>query len=205
MKAQKAKTSDPIRLFATPAAWAAWLEKNHRKSDGLWLRLAKKESGLRSVTYGEAVETALCYGWIDGQKRGESDEAWLQRFVPRSPKSIWSKINREKATALIKSGRMQAAGWEAVEAAKKDGRWEMAYDSPSAAKVPADFQAALDASPRASEFFQGLDGANRYAVLFRIQTAKKPETRARKILEFIQMLERHERIHEARSPRRASK
>jgi uncharacterized protein YdeI (YjbR/CyaY-like superfamily) len=200
-----APAGDPIRRFATQAAWAGWLEKNHRKSEGLWLRLAKKGSGLRSVTYGEALEVALCYGWIDGQKRGESQQAWLQRFLPRSTTSIWSKINRDKAVGLIASGRMKVAGLQAVEAAKKHRRWDAAYDSPKSAKVPEDFQAALDASPRAREFLQSLDGANRYAVLFRIQTVKKAETRARKILDFIEMLERRERIHEPRKTRRPSK
>jgi uncharacterized protein YdeI (YjbR/CyaY-like superfamily) len=195
MKTKSANADLPTRLFPTQAQWAAWLEKNHRKSQGLWLRLAKKESGLQSVTYAEALDVALCYGWIDGQKRGESEQAWLQRFLPRSPKSIWSKINCGKATALIASGRMKAAGLEAVDAARKDGRWNAAYDSPKRAKIPPDFQAALDASPRAREFFTALDGANRYAVLFRIQTVKKAETRARKIWEFVEMLERNERIH----------
>lgn len=199
------KSSDPIRLFAAQAAWAEWLEKHHRESTGLWLRLAKKESGLRSVTYAEALEIALCYGWIDGQKRGESDEAWLQRFLPRSAKSIWSKINREKANALIASGQMKAAGLEAVECARKDGRWKAAYDSPKGAKVPEDFQAALDKNPRAREFFLSIDGANRYALLFRIQTVKKAEMRARKIAEFVEMLERNETIHEPRKVRRQSR
>ncbi|HEY6370342.1 MAG TPA: YdeI/OmpD-associated family protein [Candidatus Sulfotelmatobacter sp.] len=207
MKAKTVKNgrAEPIRLFATQASWAAWLEKNHRESPGLWLRLGKKGSDLRSITYAEGLEVALCYGWIDGQKRGESQDAWLQRFLPRAAKSIWSKINRDKAVALISGGGMQAAGLEAVEAAKKAGTWDAAYDSPKGARVPADFQAALDVSPPAHEFFQGLDGANRYAVLFRIQTVKKAETRARKIREFIEMLGRHERIHEPRSKRRASK
>lgn len=204
-KTAKSDTGEPIRFFANQTAWADWLEKNHRKSSGLWLRLAKKKSSLRSITYAEALEVALCYGWIDGQKRGESEDAWLQRFLPRSAKSIWSKINRNKTVALIASGRMQAAGWQAVEAAKKDGRWDAAYDSPKGAKVPDDFQAALDANPRAQDFFRALDGANRYAVLFRIQTVKKAETRGRKIQEFIAMLERHERIHEPRGRRPASK
>jgi uncharacterized protein YdeI (YjbR/CyaY-like superfamily) len=181
------------------------LEKNHRDSRGLWLRLAKKESGLRSITYGEALEVALCYGWIDGQKRGESAEAWLQRFLPRSTKSIWSKINREKALALIASGRMHAAGLEAVEDARKCGSWDAAYDSPRSAKVPQDFQAALEASPKARDFFQSLDRANRYAMLFRIQTVKKSETRARKIREFVEMLEKNEIIHRPRQTRRGSK
>jgi uncharacterized protein YdeI (YjbR/CyaY-like superfamily) len=190
-----------IRLFPTQAAWAAWLAKNHRKPEGVWLRLAKKGTGLRSVTYTEALEVALCYGWIDGQKRPESEEAWLQRFVQRSAKSIWSKINREKAKALIGSAKIKGAGLAAVEAAKKDGRWEAAYDSPKASMVPEDFQSPLNATKRAREFFESLDGANRYAVLSRIQTVKKAETRARKIREFVEMLERGERIHEPRRKR----
>lgn len=203
MKLKITQPSDPIRLFASSKDWAAWLEKNHAGSNGLWLRLAKKGSSLRSVTYAEALEVALCYGWIDGQKRGESEDAWLQRFLPRSSKSIWSKINRQKASALIASGAMKPAGVAAVEAAKKDGRWKAAYDSPSRANVPEDFEAALKTRPRAREFFAALDGANRYAVLFRIQTVKKAETRARKIREFCDMLERGERIHEPRKARRS--
>jgi uncharacterized protein YdeI (YjbR/CyaY-like superfamily) len=198
-------SEDPIRLFSTQTAWAEWLGKNHRQSAGLWLRLAKKDSDLRSVTYAEALEIASCYGWIDGQKRPESEHAWLQRFLPRGPKSIWSKINRDKALALMASGRMKASGKEAVETAKKNGTWDSAYDSPKSAKIPEDFQAALDASPKAREFFHSLDGANRYAVLFRIQTVKKAETRARKIQEFIRMLENNERIHEPRKTRSRSK
>jgi uncharacterized protein YdeI (YjbR/CyaY-like superfamily) len=193
------KTNTPgtsaIRLFKSKQDWAVWLEKNHRKSAGLWLRLAKKDSPLRSVSYKEALEVALCYGWIDGQKKPENDESWLQRFVVRSSRSIWSKINREKALALIASGEMKAAGLEAIENAKKNGRWEAAYDSPSGATVPGDFQAALDANPRATAFFKTLDRANRYAILWRIQTVKKAETRARKIRQFVDMLERGEKIH----------
>jgi uncharacterized protein YdeI (YjbR/CyaY-like superfamily) len=204
-QAKSGSANDPIRIFATQEAWAGWLEKNHRKSAGLWLRLAKKGSGLRSLNYGEALEAALCYGWIDGQKRGESDQAWLQRFLPRAAKSIWSKINREKAAALIADGRMTAAGIEAVERARENGRWDAAYDSPKSAKVPEDFQAALDENRRAREFFEALDGGNRYAVLFRIQTVKKAETRARKIQEFVQMLARKERIHEPRKTSRRLK
>jgi uncharacterized protein YdeI (YjbR/CyaY-like superfamily) len=191
----KKPDGSPVRLFKSKQDWAAWLEKNHRKSAGLWLRLAKKDSGLRSVSYKEALEVALCYGWIDGQKRPESEQAWLQRFVSRSGPSIWSKINREKALALIANGEMKAAGLEAIENAKKNGRWHAAYDSPSAASVPSDFQAALDANPRASAFFTTLDRANRYAILWRIQTVKKAETRARKIDQFIGMLEKGEKIH----------
>lgn len=197
VKTKNAKIGQ-IHLFLTQAAWAAWLGKNHRQSSGLWLRLAKKGSELQSVTYGEALEVALCYGWIDGQKRGEGEKAWLQRFLPRSARSIWSKINVDKANALIAGGRMQPAGHEAIEAAKKNGTWKAAYDSPRSAKVPADLQAALDASSKARKFFEELDGANRYAILFRIQTVKKAETRARKVSEFVAMLEKRERIHQAR-------
>ena len=198
------KIDDQIRRFGACSAWETWLEKNHRQSPGLWLRLAKKGSDLRSLTYPEALEVALCYGWIDGQKRGESDQAWLQRFLPRSGKSIWSKINRQKAQALVAKGKMKPAGLAAIEAAKTCGRWESAYDSPKGSKIPPDFQSALDANPRARDFFATLDSANRYAVLFRIQTAKKAETRTRKIVEFIAMLKRHERIHEPRRARKAS-
>jgi uncharacterized protein YdeI (YjbR/CyaY-like superfamily) len=163
----------PVRFFRSKQEWAVWLGKNHRKSAGLWLRLAKKDSGLQSVSYKEALEVALCHGWIDGQKRPEGEETWLQKFVARSAKSIWSKINREKALALIANGEMQAAGLEAIENAKKNGRWDAAYDSPRGATVPNDFQAALDGNPRATAFFETLDRANRYAVLWRIQTRKK--------------------------------
>lgn len=202
MNSQNPKNANQIRLFATTGAWKTWLEKNHRKSPGLWMRLAKKGSGLHSITYAEALEAALCYGWIDGQKRGQSDEAWLQRFLPRSAKSIWSKINREKAQTLIANGRMQSAGLEVIDTAKKCGSWDAAYDSPKSSKIPPDFQSALDANPTAFEFFEDLDSANRYAVLFRIQTVKKAETRSRKIVEFVEMLKRHERIHEPRRSRK---
>jgi uncharacterized protein YdeI (YjbR/CyaY-like superfamily) len=184
-----------VRLFKSKTDWAAWLDKNHQKSEGLWLRLAKKDSALRSVSYKEALEVALCYGWIDGHKKPESDEAWLQKFVPRTARSVWSKINREKAQALIGSGEMKPAGLAAIENAKQNGRWETAYDSPSAATIPADLQRALDANPQAAEFFKTLDRANRYAILWRIQTVKKAETHARKIDRYIAMLEKKEKLH----------
>src|ERR1700722_19605736 len=201
MRTKSRDAAGPVRLFATQTAWAAWLEKNHCSSQGLWLRLAKKGSTLRSVTYHEALDVALCYGWIDGQKKAESEQAWLQRFLPRSARSIWSKINREKALALIAQNQMKSAGLKAIEAAKENGSWESAYDSPRSAEVPTDLQAALDASPRAREFFQSLDRANRYAVLFRIQTAKQAVTRAAKIRQFVEVLERNKRIHEPRKLR----
>jgi uncharacterized protein YdeI (YjbR/CyaY-like superfamily) len=191
-----AKSPDaPPRLFKNQDAWESWLEKNHAKSTGLWMRLAKKDSSLQSISYAVALEVALCYGWIDGQKKPENDRTWLQRFVPRSSKSIWSKINREKVDNLMKAGRMKAAGLKVIEQARSNGRWDAAYDSPSRSAVPDDFQSALTVNPRANEFFQTLDRANRYAILFRIQTVKKAETRARKIQEFIAMLARHEKIH----------
>ncbi len=183
------------RLFKSTQDWAAWLEKNHLKSADLWLRLAKKDSGLQSVSYKDALEVALCYGWIDGQKKPENEQTWLQRFVPRSSRSVWSKINREKALALIASGDMKPAGLAAIENAKENSRWDSAYDSPSGSTVPADFQSALDTNPRAAAFFKTLDRANRYAVLWRIQTVKKAETRVRKIAQFIAMLDRKEKIH----------
>lgn len=190
-----------MRPFATVSAWRKWLDKNHRRSPGLWLRISKKGSKSPSVTYKEALEVALCYGWIDGQKRAESEEAWLQRFAPRSARSIWSKINREKAKALIANGRMTPAGHKAIETAQENGTWKAAYDSPKGAQIPEDFQEALNANSRAREFFETIDRANRYAVLFRIQMPKKPETRARKIQEFVAMLARHEKIHGPRSAR----
>lgn len=185
----------PVVLFRDPAEWTAWLEENHAASPGLWLLLAKKASDLASVTYAEGLEVALCYGWIDGQKKSYDASSWLQKFTPRGARSIWSKINREKALALIESGRMRAAGLRAVELARQDGRWDAAYDPASTATVPEDFQAALDASPVALAAFAALDGQNRYAMLFRIQTARRPQTRAARITKFIGMLERGEKLY----------
>jgi uncharacterized protein YdeI (YjbR/CyaY-like superfamily) len=186
----------PAKLFKNKRDWAAWLDRNHAESTGLWLQIAKKGSKRQTVTYGQSLEVALCYGWIDGQKRPQDEEIWLQRFLPRSEKSLWSKINRNKALALIERGERKAAGFTAIEQAKQAGRWETAYDSPRAAAVPSDLQTALDAKPRAKAFFETLDKANRYAILWRIQTVKKTETRARKIAHFVAMLERKEKIHE---------
>lgn len=192
---QKTIDDESIQLFDDQQAWAAWLKKNHGKSPGLWLRLAKKSSGHNSVSYAEAIESALCYGWIDGQKRSDDAAYWLQRFTPRSTRSIWSKINRAKALALIEAGQMKAAGLKEIERAKADGRWDAAYDSAGTAAVPADFQLALDANAQAKAFFATLDGSNRYAVLFRIQTAKKAETRAKRIQQFTEMLAEHKKLH----------
>ncbi|WP_075008944.1 YdeI/OmpD-associated family protein [Stigmatella aurantiaca] len=185
----------PVMAFAHPRAWTAWLDAHHASSKGVWLKLAKKGSGVASVTYAEALEVALAWGWIDGQRKGHDKAAFLQKFTPRGPRSIWSKINREKVLALIEAGAMKPAGLAAVERAKQDGRWEAAYDSPSRAVVPEDFLTALNANPKAQAFFQTLNAANRYAILFRLQTAKKAETRARRIALFVEMLARHEKLH----------
>jgi uncharacterized protein YdeI (YjbR/CyaY-like superfamily) len=190
-----AQSREDAKNFSGPEAWASWLSENHASSPGIWVRIAKKNSGVASVSYGEALDEALCYGWIDGQKKGESADAWLQRFCPRGKKSIWSKINRGKALALIENGRMRPAGLAEIDRAKEDRRWDDAYDSPEGSAVPEDFQLALDGNARAGDFFSTLDRANRYAVLFRIQTAKKAETRARRIRQFVEMLERHEKLH----------
>ncbi len=185
----------PLFLATTPADWIAWLEAHHPSIAGVWLQIAKKGSGVTSVTYDEALEVALCFGWIDGQKQRHDETFWLQKFTPRRPNSIWSKVNRAKVERLIAHGAMRPAGMQAVEHAKQNGRWEAAYDSHSTATVPADFQTALDANPNASAFFATLNSQNRYAILFRIQTAKKAETRTRRINEFVAMLERHEKLY----------
>jgi len=185
----------PIVDFARQADWASWLEKHHETSPGLWLRLAKKASGLSSVSYEQAVEAALCFGWIDGQKASQDDRAWLQKFTPRRPRSIWSKINRDRVDRLVVGGQMRPAGLRAVEQAKQNGQWDAAYDSPRGATAPPDFQAALDESKPAAAFFATLNSANRYAILWRIQTAKKPETRAKRVHDFIEMLKRKEKLY----------
>jgi uncharacterized protein YdeI (YjbR/CyaY-like superfamily) len=186
----------PIHLFADPEDLEAWLEENHDISDGLWLKIAKKGSGERSVTYAEALGLALCFGWIDSQKRGFDGRHFLQRFTPRRPRGRWSKINREKAETLIDAGKMRPAGLTEVEAAKADGRWDAAYEGQRKAKVPPDLRRELDSSPAAAEFFASLDSANRYAILYRLDEAKKPETRVRRLRKFVAMLERGEKVHE---------
>ena len=185
----------PVMLFKSQKDWTTWLAKNHARSAGVWLQIAKQDGGVKSVSYAEALEVALCYGWIDGQKKGFDEATWLQKFTPRGPRSIWSKINREKAEALIADGRMQPAGLAAIEQAKRSGQWKAAYDSQRTIDVPADLQAALDQNAKAKAFFATLDSANRYAILFRLQTAKKAETRARRLEQFVRMLENHEKLH----------
>jgi uncharacterized protein YdeI (YjbR/CyaY-like superfamily) len=185
----------PILAFETPAVWERWLAAEHATAPGVWLKLAKRGSGHTSVSYAEALEIALAYGWIDGRK-GRFDEAWwLQRFTPRRRGSRWSQVNRDKALALIAAGRMQPAGMREVERAQADGRWDAAYASQRTMTVPDDLRAALDATPAASAFFAALDSANRYAVLYRVQDAKKPETRARRIEQYVAMLAAGEKLH----------
>jgi uncharacterized protein YdeI (YjbR/CyaY-like superfamily) len=190
-----AKQGLPILSFPSQPEWEQWLAEHHRTSKGVWLKTAKKGAATATASYAEALEGALVYGWIDGQKAPLDAEFWLQKFTPRGPRSKWSKINREKAAALIGQRRMQPAGLAAVEAAQADGRWDAAYEGQRTAAVPDDLQAALDASPEAAAFFATLNSVNRYAVLYRIQDAKKPETRARRIEKFIAMLSRHEKLH----------
>ncbi len=184
-----------VRGFKTREEFAAWLDKNHKTSPALWVRMARKGSGIKSITYAEGVEVALCYGWIDAQKLPESETAWLQRFMPRRSRSIWSKVNREKALALIANGQMTQAGLVEIERAKTDGRWEAAYDSQAGASVPPDFEEALERHPKAKAFFNSISAANRYAITWRLQTAKKAETRAKRMRRFIEMLEKGETLH----------
>jgi len=191
------KNSDNLSImsFDTQHDWEIWLKENHAETKGIWLKIAKKEASTPSVSYAEALDSALCYGWIDGQKAAFDDKYWLQKFTPRTAKSIWSKVNCNKAEALIAEGRMQPAGLQQVELAKSDGRWERAYESQSKITIPDDFQSELDNNPKAKEFFNTLDSANRYAFLFRIQSAKKPETRSAKIQKFVEMLNQQQKLH----------
>ncbi len=185
----------PVLSFETQRDWEKWLKGHHSKAAGVWLKLAKKGAEFVSLTYAEALEGALCYGWIDGQKASLDDQSWLQKFTPRRPKSIWSKVNCEKASELIAAGRMKPAGLRQVESARADGRWDRAYASPIRITTPADFQSELDEHPEAKAFFSTLDSANRYSILFRIQTAKRAETRSARIRKFIRMLLEHKKIH----------
>jgi len=185
----------PIRRFPSERDWAAWLERNHGRSPGLWLQIAKKGAKVPSVSYPEALDVALCYGWIDGQKRPQSDTFWLQKFGPRAKTGLWSRLNREKALALVAAGRMRPSGMAEIQRAKADGRWKGAYDSARVSTVPEDLERALKRNAKARRFFEALDRANRYAILFRLQTAKKAETRARRLAGFLKMLEQGRKIH----------
>ena len=191
------KTSDtlPIITFTTPHEWEAWLDARHADPQGVWLKIAKKDAGVPSVTYAEALDVALCYGWIDGQKRSFDETYFLQKFTPRRPKSGWSRVNCEKVTALIAEGRMRPAGLREVERAQADGRWDAAYEPQSTISVPDDLQRELDANPDAQAFFNTLDSRNRYAILYRLQTAKKAETRAARLQKFVAMLAQGQKIY----------
>lgn len=188
-------TELPILLFVTPEEWEAWLKKNHIETDGVWLKFAKKDTGVVSINHAEALPVALCYGWIDGQANKLDDTYWLQKFTPRRPRSIWSKRNCEIVTQLIKDGRMQPAGLAQIEAAKADGRWDAAYDSAKNMVVPEDFLKELAKDPKALAFFESLNRSNKYAITWRLQTAKKPETRARRMEVLLAMLKKGEKIH----------
>ncbi|MDP8900012.1 MAG: YdeI/OmpD-associated family protein [Actinomycetota bacterium] len=185
----------PILPFASREAWEVWLAEEHATSDGLWLKIAKKGSGIETVTFAEALDVALCYGWIDSQRAGFDGRYFLQRLTPRKPRSTWSQVNREKVAGLIEAGRVKPAGLREVERAKADGRWDAAYEPQSAATVPDDLRLELEGNEGAREFFETLDKANRYAILFRIQDAKKPETRARRIAKYIEMLAEGKKLH----------
>ncbi len=185
----------PIQAFRSRKDWNAWLAGQYNKSAGVWLKLAKKGADIPSVTYEEALDVALCYGWIDGQKKSFDTRYWLQRFSPRGSKSIWSKINTEKAEKLIQRGEMQPAGLKAIQLARQDGRWDAAYAGQKTISVPPDLQAALEENRRAKAFFATLNSVNRYAILFPIHNAKRSETRAKRIQQFVEMLQRGEQLH----------
>jgi uncharacterized protein YdeI (YjbR/CyaY-like superfamily) len=185
----------PVLEFGSQADWAAWLQEHHARSPGAWVKIAKKGSPAQTVSYAQALDTAICFGWIDGQK-GRLDEAcWLQRFTPRKPGSKWSKINTGKAGELIKAGQMRPAGQREVDLARADGRWEAAYGGQRASTVPEDLERALAGNDAAREFFATLSGVNRYAILYRIGSVKRPETRARKIAQYVAMLAEHQTIY----------
>ncbi len=193
--AHEMKKDLPIIPFASFQEWEAWLNENHTSAPGLWVKLAKKKSGIPSLTYAEAVDGGLIYGWIDSQKASYDEDYWLQRFTPRRPKSKWSQNNRERIEELIAEGRMEPAGLREVEAAKEDGRWDAAYAPQSTAELPEDFQKKLDEHPRARAFWDSLNSANRYAILYQIQDAKRPETRTRRIDKFVSMLEEGKKLY----------
>jgi uncharacterized protein YdeI (YjbR/CyaY-like superfamily) len=196
MKKKKAPPKPMVkRLFKSQAHWHAWLEKNHEGPDGVWVHFAKKGTGVVTVSYDDALETALCFGWIDGQLRTHDEKTFVRKFTPRRARSIWSKVNRVKAEKLIESGRMKPAGLRAIERARQGGEWDTAYDSSRTATVSLDFRSALDKVRGAAAFFEKLDSANRYAVLWRIQTARTAETRARRIADIVTMLMNKETFH----------
>ena len=186
-------SEQPTLSFESQRAFEKWLRKEHKNSDGIWLKIAKKTSGISTVSYQEALEVALCFGWIDGQMKCLDDNYYVQRFTPRRARSKWSKINVGKVEELIAAGKMKPAGLAEVERARADGRWDAAYDSPSTATIPDDLAAALKKKPRAAETFEILTSSQRYLILYQVQDAKRPETRARRIAKFVDMLKRGEK------------
>jgi uncharacterized protein YdeI (YjbR/CyaY-like superfamily) len=201
----KAKQELPVVPFASEKVWEQWLSKHHEDSPGVWLKLAKQDSGIPSVTYAQALDVALCYGWIDGQKDSFDAQYWLQRFTPRGPRSKWSKINCGKVDALVSAGRMKPAGQRHVDAARADGRWESAYAGAKTIEVPEDLTLALAKHPKAKAAFAALSGANRYSILFHLHDAKKPETRARRLEKYLAMLEAGQTPHADPAERKAKK
>jgi len=186
---------EDIYLFADAKSWREWMEKNHTRPDGIWLRLAKKGSSKMSVTHAQALDEALCFGWIDALAKSYDADTWLLRFTPRRPKSIWSKVNREHVARLIQEKKMTEYGLKEIERAKKDGRWDAAYDSPKTMVIPEDFISELKGDPDAYAFYTTLNRTNTYAIAWRLQTAKKPETRERRKKILLEMLHRHEKLH----------
>ena len=184
-----------VLAFATPKAFNSWLKKNHAKAGGIWLRFYKKHSGIKTITYGEALDEALCFGWIDSIVNKYDEKSYIQKFSPRRSRSVWSKRNREHVARLTKEGRMSAAGRRQVDAAKKDGRWDAAYDSPENMKVPDEFMRLLKKNKRAYDFYRTLNRANKYAVGYRLQTAKKEETRRKRMNAIIQMFSAGKKFH----------
>lgn len=184
----------PTIAFKTSQSFETWLEKHHAKSSGIWLKIFKKDSGEKTISYAEALDVALCYGWIDGQKNAYDEQAWLQKFCPRREKSIWSKINIGHVERLIKEDRMRPAGLKAIERAKADGRWDKAYDSPGKMTIPEDFLKELGKNKKAEEFFKGLNKTNLFSIGFRLQTAKKPETREKRMKDIIEKLAKGEKL-----------
>lgn len=195
MAQETGKDGRPVLAFASAEDFEAWLEREHAASDGIWIKFAKKGSGVASVTYPEAVEIGLCFGWIDSLTKSLDERFYIQKFTPRRARSKWSRVNRDKVEELARQGRMRPAGLAEVERAKTDGRWEAAYAPPASAEVPDDLQQALDANPKAAEFFAALNKSNRFAILYQLDDAKKPETRTRRLEKFVGMLERGERLY----------
>jgi uncharacterized protein YdeI (YjbR/CyaY-like superfamily) len=189
------KSTPLIIPFTSPAEWDAWLAENHARSNGVWLQIFKKGSGRTTISYAEALDEALCHGWIDGQKKAHDAASWLQKFTPRRPKSVWSKINTGHVARLHKLRKMKSAGLAAVGAAKRDGRWEAAYDSPGNAAIPKDFLDQLGKNKKAKAFFETLNKTNLYSIAWRLQTARKPETRERRMKAILAMLANGEKFH----------